>query len=204
MNKNAKLLNLIFSSESKKKTNNINVNNQDFIKKLSSTKQKISDINFSDVGLKNSNFIGFNSFKTKNDKSNNNSKIKQNKKNLITSLNDTGEKEENMNEEIILKYQYYKYLSNNNNSKEKNNLKKKSIQGAQMKNSNSNIKKNAILNNDYNKLNELEKKKIINKKMNNKKGEKNENNYPKNNRYKKINNNLENKIELFLSGQINL
>ena len=38
--------------------------------------------------------------------------------------------------------------------------------------------------------------------MNNKKGEKNENNYPKNNRYKKINNNLENKIELFLSGQI--
>ena len=202
MNKNAKLLNLIFSSESKKKTNNINVNNQDFIKKLSSTKQKISDINFSDVGLKNSNFIGFNSFKTKNDKSNNNSKIKQNKKNLITSLNDTGEKEENMNEEIILKYQYYKYLSNNNNSKEKNNLKKKSIQGAQMKNSNSNIKKNAILNNDYNKLNELEKKKIINKKMNNKKGEKNENNYPKNNRYKKINNNLENKIELFLSGQI--
>ena len=75
MNKNGKLLNLIFSSESKKKYNNIN--NQELAKKLSSTKQRISDINFSDIGFKNSNFIGFNFFKTKKEKSDNNSKIKQ-------------------------------------------------------------------------------------------------------------------------------
>ena len=200
MNKNAKLLNLIFSSESKKKSNSNN--NQDFIKKLSSTKQKISDINFSDIGLKNSNFIGFNSFKTKKDKSNNNSKLKQNKKNLITSLNDTAEKEENINDEIILKYQYYRYLSNKNDSKEKNNLKKKYIYGVQAKNNNSNIKRGDIINIDSNKSNEFEKKKTINRKMNNKKIEKNENYYQKNNHYKKINSISENTIGIFLSKQI--
>ena len=57
MNKNGKLLNLIFSTDSKKKNLN-NINNQEFIKKLSSTKQKISDINFSDIAVKNSNFLG--------------------------------------------------------------------------------------------------------------------------------------------------
>ena len=207
MNKNGKLLNLIFSSESKKKYNNIN--NQELAKKLSSTKQRISDINFSDIGLKNSNFIGFNFFKTKKEKSDNNSKIKQKKKNLITSINDNnGEKEENINEEIILKYQYYKYLANNNNSKEKNNLKKKYIYGTQIKENNSNIKKNEIINIDTNKSNEFEKKKINNRKLiNNKieKIEKNENpnsNYQKSSRYKKISQNSENKIELFLSSQL--
>ena len=199
MNKNAKFLNLIFASESKKKSNN-NINNQDFIKKLSSTKQRISDINFSDIGIKNnSNFIGFSSFKTKKEKaqkSNNNSKIKQNKKNLITSLNDTDEKDDNLNNEIILKYQYYKYLSNHNNSKEKNNLKKKYIYSTKSKNNNSNIKTNEIINN--NKSNEFEKKKIIINRKTGVKGEHNE----KNNRYKKINSNAENKIELFLSSQI--
>ena len=52
MNKNGKYLNFIFASEAKKKENN-NINNPDFIKKLSSTKQKISSINFSEVGIKN-------------------------------------------------------------------------------------------------------------------------------------------------------
>ena len=207
MNKNGKYLNFIFASEAKKKENN-NINNPDFIKKLSSTKQKISSINFSDVGLKNSNFIGFNSFKNKKEKikkSNNNSKIKQNKKNLITSLNETDEKNENINDEIILKYQYYKYLSNKNNSKEKNNLKKKYIYGTKLKNNNSNIKKNEIINYDDNKSKDFDKKKVINKKFIKKTGEKiekNENNHQKNNRYNKINSNLENKIELFLSGKI--
>ena len=144
MNKNAKVLNLIFSSESKKKNNNIK--HQDFIKKLSSTKQKISEINFSDIGAKIRILLVLFLLKQKKDKSNNNSKIKQNKKNLITSLNDTGEKEENINDEIILKYQYYKYLSNKTDSKEKNNLKKKYIYGIQLKNNNSNIKRTEIIN----------------------------------------------------------
>ena len=151
MNKNGKFLNLIFSTDSKKKNLN-NINNQEFIKKLSSTKQKISDINFSDIAVKNSNFIDFNNFKSKKQKSKNNSKVKQNKNNnLITSLNDTGEKEENINDQIILKYQYYKYLSNNSNDKEKNNLKKKYIYGTKNKKSsnNSNIKKNENIKIDY-------------------------------------------------------
>ena len=203
MNKNGKLLNLIFSTDSKKKNLN-NINNQEFIKKLSSTKQKISDINFSDIAVKNSNFIDFNNFKSKKQKSKNNSKVKQNKNNnLITSLNDTGEKEENINDQIILKYQYYKYLSNNSKDKEKNNLKKKYIYGAKNKKSsnNSNIKKNENINIDYNKSNEFDKKQIINRKFV-KKEEKSENNFQKNNRYKKINSNSDNKIEIFLSSQI--
>ena len=202
MNKNGKLLNLIFSTDSKKKSIN-NINNQEFIKKLSSTKQKISDINFSDIAVKNSNFIDFNNFKSKNQKSKNNSKMKQNKNNLITSLNDTGEKEDNINDQIILKYQYYKYLSNNNSDKEKNNLKKKYINSAKNKKieNNSNIKKSENINIDYNKSNEFDKKQIINRKYV-KKEEKSENNYPKNNRYKKINGNSDNKIEIFLSSQI--
>ena len=205
MNKNGKFLNLIFSTDSKKKNLN-NINNQEFIKKLSSTKQKISDINFSDIAVKNSNFIDFNNFKSKKQKSKNNSKVKQNKNNnLITSLNDTGEKEENINDQIILKYQYYKYLSNNSNDKEKNNLKKKYIYGTKNKKSsnNSNIKKNENINIDYNKSNEFDKKQIINRKFV-KKEEKSENNFQKNNRYKKINSNSDNKIEIFLSSQIML
>ena len=202
MNKNGKLLNLIFSTDSKKKNLN-NINNQEFIKKLSSTKQKISDINFSDIAVKNSNFIDFNNFKSKKQKSKNNSKVKQNKNNnLITSLNDTDEKEENINDQIILKYQYYKYLSNNSNDKEKNNLKKKYIYGTKNKKSsnNSNIKKNENINIDYNKSNEFDKKQINRKFV--KKEEKSENNFQKNNRYKKINSNSDNKIEIFLSSQI--
>ena len=103
MNKNGKLLNIIFSSESKKKYNYNNLNKQELMKKLSSSKQKISEINFSDIGIKKSNFIDFKTFKNKKDKSNNNSKIKQNKKNFITSLNETNEKENNINDDIILK-----------------------------------------------------------------------------------------------------
>ena len=200
MSKNGKLLNLIFSSESKKKY--YNINNQDLAKKTASTKQKISDINFSDIGLKNLNFIGFNFFKTKKEKSDNNSKIKQKKKNLITTINDIGEREQNINDEIILKY-----LVNNNNSKGKNNLKKRYIYGTQIKENNSNIKKNEIINIDI-KLKEFEKKQINSGKFINKnkeKIEKNENpnsNYQKSHRYKKNIQNSENKIELFISNQL--
>ena len=200
MSKNGKLLNLIFSSESKKKY--YNINNQDLAKKTASTKQKISDINFSDIGLKNLNFIGFNFFKTKKEKSDNNSKIKQKKKNLITTINDIGEREQNINDEIILKY-----LANNNNSKGKNNLKKRYIYGTQIKENNSNIKKNEIINIDI-KLKEFEKKQINSGKFINKnkeKIEKNENpnsNYQKSHRYKKNIQNSENKIELFISNQL--
>ena len=196
MNKNGKLLNIIFSSESKKKYDYNNLNKQELMKKLSSSKQKISEINFSDIGIKKSNFIDFKTFKNKKDKSNNNSKIKQNKKNFITSLNETNEKENNINDDIILKYQYYKYLSNTN-EKDKTNLKKNYITGTKLINNNSNIKGNEF-SNLYNPSNELEKKKTINKKYNKKIEEKiikNENAYQKNNRFG-------NKIEKFLSNQI--
>ena len=199
MSKNGKLLNLIFSTYSKKKPNDNNCN-QEFIKKLSSSKQKILDINFSDIAVKNSNFIDFNSFKSKKEKSSNNSKSKRNKKNLITSLNETGENDENINDKIILKYQYYKYLSNNTIDKEKNNLKKKYIHSTKNKNNNSNIKKNEYINIDNNKSKEMQTKKLNNKKIIN--IEKYENKYQKNNRYKKVNGNLDNKIEIFLSSQI--
>ena len=196
MNKNGKILNLIFFTDSKKRPNN-NITNQEFVKKLSSSKQKVIDINFSDVGVKN---LNFKDFKAKKEKSNNNSKIKQNKKNLITSVNETNEKEDNINGQTILKYQYYRLLSNNKNDNNKNNLRKKYIPDIKINNINSNIKNDEIINVDINKYNEFTKKKTINKKYVKKK-EKSEKFYHKN-FHKKINENSDNKEEIFFSSQL--
>ena len=85
MNKNGKILNLIFFTDSKKRPNN-NITNQEFVKKLSSSKQKMIDINFSDIGVKN---LNFKDFKAKKEKSKNPSRRNR----RLRSRRRTGRKE---------------------------------------------------------------------------------------------------------------
>lgn len=125
MNKYGNLKSII-SSDSKKKSINDNIrkNKNDLSKKLiykfdkknASSKPKESEINLNNYNSETSNFVNFKNFKSKKniEKSGNNSKIKYNNKNTITTLEDINEKEENSPNEFISKQQHYKNLSNTN------------------------------------------------------------------------------------------
>ena len=212
MNKYGNLKSII-SSDSKKKSLNDNIrkNKNDLSKKLiykfdkknASSKPKEFDINLNNFNSETSNFVNFKNFKSKKniDKSGNNSKIKYNNKNTITTLEDIKEKEENSPNDNISKQQHCKNLSNTN-EKEMSNTSNKYLYESKLKKniSNFNTNKNGMINLLINKADEM-----IKNKKNNKTDTKKENNtfFDENNKFKnKLNNNHAIKIEKFLTSQL--